>query len=120
MREAVLGNILAEVVNNTPAQDGIKKKAVYVPHEGNVYHGFVWSDEDRRVMAENKLWQHERRKMPDSDIRAYADYAMSLPPTLAAWLFDQPQWKLGTAKERKLFIDKMVAKEGIWKACQRW
>jgi hypothetical protein len=120
MKEAVLGNILAEVVNNNPGYDGLKKKAVFVPHEGNVYHGFVWSKEDYRVMAENKAWQQERRKMPDSDIRANSDYAMSMPPTLAQWLFDQPQWKLGTAKERKLFIDKMVAKDSRWKLCQRW
>lgn len=120
MKEAVLGNILCDVVNNNPGWDGLQKKAVFCPHEGNVYHGFVWSNEDRKVMEENKLWQKERRKMPDSDIRAYADYAMALPPTLAMWLFEQPQWKLGTAKERKKFIDKMVAKEPIWKACQRW
>ncbi len=112
--------IMAEVVNSNPGYDGLKKKAVYVPHEDTIYHGFAWSDEDRRVMAVNRQWHRDKKKMPDNDIRANIHYAMSLPPTLAMWLYEQPEWEFGTAKERKKFVDKMVASEPIWKCCQRW
>lgn len=108
------------VVNSNPGYDGLKKKAVFVPHEDKIYHGFEWSQTDKEVMAANVAWHKHKMTMPESDVREYCHYAMSLPPTLAMWLDEQPEYKFGTDKEKKKFIDKMVANEPIWKMCQRF
>jgi len=111
--------VMAGVVNDNPGYDGLKKKAVFVAHEDTLYTGFVWTQEDKDIMAINHQWHKDRKKLPDNDIRAYSDYMLSLPPTLANWLFEQPEYENGTAKERKTFIDKLCANDACWAACKR-
>jgi len=114
------GKIMAEVVNSNPGYDGLKKKAIYVPHEDKIYHGFQWSAEDRAVMVVNLAWHKQKRRMPETDIRGSYDYVLSLPPTLSMWLEEQPEYEFGSAPERKKFIDKLCREQPIWKQCQRW
>jgi hypothetical protein len=110
--------LMTEVINSNPGYDGLKKKAIYVPHEDMIYHGFEWSDEDRRVMAENVAFNKDG-KVRECEITADYAYCLNLPPTLNMWLDEQPWWSEGTARERKKELDKLIASEPIWKACKR-
>jgi len=113
------GQIMEGVVNNNPGYDGMKKKAVLVPHENMIYHGFEWSETDRQVHAINVQWHKDNRKMRETDIREWSHYNLHLPPTAAMWLQEQPEWINGTAKERRKFTDKLVATEPVFKAAKR-
>ena len=114
-----LNALMTEVINQNPGYDGLKKKAVYVPHEDTIYHGFEWSDEDRRVMAENVAYNKANLKVRECDVTADYAYCLSLPPTLSMWLNEQPWWIQGTAKERKKELDRLCRDEPIWRACKR-
>jgi hypothetical protein len=113
------GKIMAEVVNSNPGYDGLKKKAIYVPHEDKIYHGFEWSDTDKAVHANNVQWHKDNGELRETDIREWSHYNLHLPPTAAMWLEEQPEWINGTAKERRKFCDKLVATEPVFKAAKR-
>ncbi|GAG54723.1 unnamed protein product [marine sediment metagenome] len=119
MSKINMNQLMTEVINGNPGYDGLKKKAIYVAHEDMIYHGFEWSDEDRRVMADNVEWHKANNKVRECEITAEYAYCLALPPTLNMWLDEQPWWINGTAKERKKELDKLIASEPIWKACKR-
>ena len=123
MSKVNMNALMAEVVNSNPGYDGLKKKAIYVPHEDMIYHGFTWSDEDREVIRQNIEWNKLKAdgevKVRECDITEDYAYCLKLPPTLNMWLEEQEWWINGTAKERKKELDRMVRDVPIWKVCKR-
>ena len=109
---------MAEVVNSNPGYDGLKKKAIYVPHEDKIYHGFQWSEADKEVMATNVAWHKANQRMKDGEMRADYHYTLHLPPTMSMWLEEQPGYAFANAPERKKFIDKLCRDDPTWKMCQ--
>jgi hypothetical protein len=116
MKQSELGNILAEVVNNNP---GLNKKAVYVPHEGLVYHGRRWTTNDVLIHKANLLFNKTNRKVKECDLTVDYAYCLHLPPTADTWMSEQAWFNGGDPKEIKKHIDYLVETEPVFAAAKR-